>query len=630
MLTSLTALAVLAALALVALGVGARVMRALGLGDAPLPDRAPFALAIGLGCLAYGVLALGLLRLLFLPPVAAFLAILLALGARSAWMTVREAVGVLRRWRPREAGGALALGAIVFSVLALTLVAAVAPPSGSDWDGLSYHLADPAIYLRHRAIVPLFWESHSNFPFTVEMLYTLGLLLGSQGGARAFHWLFLVIACVALAAAWRRLWPDAPARARWLAPLILCTSPVVVWTATLAYNDLALLTFELLAGLGVLLWARTRHTGWLWAGALCLGFALGTKMTALVQALLLAPLVVAAGVQSKSGWRRAIRHALAWGAIAMGIGAPWYVKSYLWTGNPVYPFFYSLFPGTRYWNAQIAESYARHQAEFGVGHTWKHLLSAPWDLVAHAHRFTDGAGAFPVLFGSLGPAFLALAPAVLLLRRRDRLAAGMLVYAAAYGAVWFHLSQQTRYLMPVLPWLALAGARGLTGLVQERRIARLPGFAAVGVPVAHALAIALLMAQPAWPVVTGRIPAAEYLRSTFDLYPMCEYINAYLPQDARILLIHEVRGFYLERDYLWGNQGHHDAIPWTRFRNEAAMRRFLHEELGVTHVLVNHRILPRDAGVPKGAWERPLWDAIRAGTLVPEHEDRGFCLYSVQ
>ncbi len=60
------------------------------------------------------------------------------------------------------------------------------------------------------------------------------------------------------------------------------------------------------------------------------------------------------------------------------------------------------------------------------------------------------------------------------------------------------------------------------------------------------------------------------------------------------------------------------------------MRRFLREELGVTHVLINHRILPREATVPETAWEHPLWEAIGAGTLVPEYEDRGFCLYAMQ
>lgn len=613
-----------------ALGVGARLLRGLGLAGAPLAVRGPFALGIGLGCLAYGVLALGLLQLLTLLPVLLLLGALLALGAGPGWELLREAGRALRQWRPRQAGVSLLLGTAVAALLLLALVAALAPPAGSDWDGLSYHLADPAIYLRHGGLVYLFWESHSNFPFTVEMLYTLGLLFGSPGGARAFHWLFLALACLTLAGAWRHLWPEAPARARWLAPLLLCSAPVVLWSATLAYNDLALLTFELLALYGVWLWARTGRAGWLWAGALCLGFALGTKMTAMAQALLLAPLVLAVALQAKAGLAAALRRTAAWGGLAAAVGAPWYIKSYVWTGNPVYPFFFSLFPNTRHWNAAIAESYAKHQAEFGCGHGLGHLLTAPWDLLAHAERFTDGQGAFPILFGSLGPAFLALAPAVLLLRRRDRLALGMLLYATAYGFIWFHLSQQTRYLMPALPVLALAAARGLTGLIEERRMARLPGFAAAAVPVAHAFAIALLLAGPAWPVVSGRERVPDYLHRQFELYPLYTYINSHLPKDAKILLIHEVRGFYLERDYLWGNQGHHDAIPWTRFGNEERMRRFLREELGVTHVLINHRILPREATVPETAWEHPLWEAIGAGTLVPEYEDRGFCLYAMQ
>lgn len=625
----MTALLLVLILAAIAAGVGARLLRGLRLADEPLSDRFVFATALGLGCVAYAIFALGALQLFRPVPMLLLLAGLLAWAAAPALALVREAWAGLRAGCSSRSILSLALGAAVALLMGLALVAALAPPAGNDWDGLSYHLADPAIYLRRGGIVPLFWESHSNFPFTVEMLYTVALLAKSAGAARAIHWLYLVLACLTLASAWRRIWPEAAPGARWLAPLILCSSPIVLWSATVAYIDLALMAYELLALYGVVLWWKTGRTGWLWAGAIALGFALGTKMTGLLFLALLAPLVLAAGLRAKESWGGALRRVVAWGAIAVAIGAPWYVKSYLYTGNPVYPFFYHLFPNTRYWNADLAAIYAKHQDDdFGLGDTLAHLVSVPWDLLAHPDSFTDGAPAFRILFGSLGPAFLALAPIALFLRRRDPLAFGSLLFAAAYGVLWFHMTQQTRHLLPVAPLLALAAARGLSALVDERRFARFPGFGAAGVQAAHALLIGVLMAGPAWPVVTGRVPAHDYLRSTLDIYPICEYANECLPEDARLLLIHEVRGFYLERDYLWGNEGHHAAIPWSGFRDEVEMRRYLRQELGVTHVLVNHRIQPREAR-PEG-WERTLWEAIRAGTLEPVMEERGYCVYAVQ
>ncbi|MBI3945264.1 MAG: DUF2029 domain-containing protein [Armatimonadetes bacterium] len=669
------ALLILLVVSAIALGVGARALRGLGLEEEPAPDRACFALGIGLGCTAYGVLALGLVRQLAPIPVGVLLLGLAALGARPGLALAREGAASLRR---RGAGGsalaAVTGGALAFLLL-LALAAALAPPSGGDWDGLSYHLADPAIYIRRRGIVYLFWESHSNFPFTVEMLYAIGLLLKSPEGARLFHWLYLALACLTLASAWRRLWPDAPPGARWLAPLLLAATPMLFWCATVAYIDLALMAYTLLALYATWLWARTARGGWLWASGICLGLALGVKMTGGLTALLLAPVVLVIG------WRAgaAVRSLLAWGGIAAAVAAPWYIKSYLYTGNPVYPFFYHLFPQTRYWNAGIAATYAEHQAGFGLGRGLRHLLAAPWDLVAHPDRFSDGPASFQILFESTGPALLALAPAVLLLRRRDPLAWGMLLFTAVYGLIWFHLTQQTRYLVPVFPLLALVGARGLCGLGvgsaaregparertrpgaparRERRarsgtrrapagppvaaqeppmkpggdglgIARLAGAGTVGITVAAVLLSGLLIVEPALPVVLGRESREAYLSRTLDVYPVCAYANAALPPDARVMLIHEVRGLYLERDYLWGNEGHHARIPWQEFADEAEMRRFLRRELGVTHVLINHHILAKDARPGKGSWERTLWEAIHAGTLAPEYEARGFSLHAL-
>ncbi len=646
--------------ALIALGAGARLLRALGLAEEPAAERICFSLALGLGCIAYGVLALGLLHLLSLGPVLALLAGSAVLAARPAAQLLRAGFrgvgGALRGSvpsdrsyrsdlsdgggrparpglppaRPRPSLVAVVAGGSLALLLLGALVAALAPPT--DWDGLSYHLADPAIYLRHRGIVPLFWESHSNFPFTIEMLYTVALLFKSAAAARVFHWLFVVLIALTLAGAWRRLWPDASAGARWLAPLLFCSAPVVLWSATVAYSDLALTAYELLALYGVWLWSRTGRTGWLWAGALCLGFALGSKMTALLQAGMLAPVVLAIALRLKAGAAPALRLTAAWAGIAAAVGSPWYIKSYLYTGNPVYPFLHNLFPGTRYWTAQNAADYAYTQGNFGIGHTWRHLLMAPWDLVAHADRFTDGRGAFAVLFGAMGPAFLALAVAVLLLRRRDAIAAGLLLYAGVYGLLWFHMSEQTRYLMPVLPLLALAGARALCGLAAERRVSLYPGALVAVVQAGLALATAWwLLAAPALPVVTGRESQRDYLARHLDVYPIYDYINAVLPENARILLIQETRGFYLEREYLWGNQGHHNLIPWLQFPDEREMRAFLRDKLGVTHVLINHAGAPRSQP-PMGPehWERTLWDALRVGTLSPLHDERGWTIYAME
>ena len=358
------------------------------------------------------------------------------------------------------------------------------------------------------------------------MLYTVALL-PKAGAARAIHWLYLVLACLTLASAWRRIWPEAAPGARWLAPLILCSSPIVLWSATVAYIDLALMAYELLALYGVVLWWKTGRTGWLWAGAIALGFALGTKMTGLLFLALLAPLVLAAGLRAKESWGGALRRVVAWGAIAVAIGAPWYVKSYLYTGNPVYPFFYHLFPNTRYWNADLAAIYAKHQDDdFGLGDTLAHLVSVPWDLLAHPDSFTDGAPAFRILFGSLGPLSGARTYRALL-RRRDRSRSGRSFRGSLRRALVPHDAADRT---------PAGGTAAGTGAAQTRArwlttpVHTLSGVWRRGVQAAHALLIGVLMAGP-WPV-TGRVPH-DYLQTPSTSIRL-RYANECLPEDARL------------------------------------------------------------------------------------------------
>jgi hypothetical protein len=67
-------------------------------------------------------------------------------------------------------------------------------------------------------------------------------------------------------------------------------------------------------------------------------------------------------------------------------------------------------------------------------------------------------------------------------------------------------------------------------------------------------------AAPAVPVAVGLESQTDYLKG-FDLYRASEFINKELPRDARVALLGETRGFYIDRDYLWADSGHNAIVP---------------------------------------------------------------------
>lgn len=633
-----------------ALGFGEgwlRLLRAPERGDALRPIQA---VALGLGTLAYITLALGLLG--FLGPVP--LGILLAVGflapvayrARGRRAPARvipppAALAQTERW--------LSLALLSFAGLlgAITLVSALAPVGGADWDSLSYHLAAPKIYLREGRISMLAYDSHTNFPFTMEMLYTLGLAFGGASGAKLIHWAAGWLTAAAVGVWTSRLVVGGRRVPAWtgpLASLAFATMPIVLWEMGTAYVDLGTALFQFLALAAAVDAARVpdhevhgsssdagpevgdkatepgeppqsiartpQLSGLVLAGILS-GFALGTKMTALIQFGLIGlgllwVLARSSGINRK--W--ALQGVLGFGVAGLLVASPWYLKSWLWVHNPVYPFFYSLFPHSFSWTREAAEAYNGEQKTFGLGKGPRELGLMLWNLAVHGRAFfINERTLLGDKIGSLGPLWIGLLPLLCWTRKLDRRVLPVLLYGLASLGVWFLLTQQTRYLAPVFAPLAVVVA------VTVAALPTVPLRAGAGAFAFLAMVFSLWMHQPvaqvSLQVVTGQVTERELLSQSLQgLYEASEWVNT-LPRTSRVAMYQEARGYYIDRNYFWANPLQHNMIPYDRLADgnglAGELRRF-----GITHVLVNYDFCH---GVEASPWYRLLMDAIRRERL---------------
>jgi hypothetical protein len=627
---------------LLAAAAGAQLLDWLGVRLPHAAERFSFGAALGLGVLAYGVLFLGLAGQLTRPALLGLVIVVGLLGAvqllRLARAAAREAQAwMLRRWT-WEDWVALGLVAFCLTMAFLTLLAAMSPPSDLDWDGLTYHLAAPRLFLRHHAIHPIEYDSHSNFPFTVEMLFLLGLAGGGAAGAKLFHWAAAWLTALAIAV-WvsRHLHSsDRPGQAPppWAGPLaaaLWMSIPLCAWEAGTAYIDLgtALFQFNALATLTRALGheARRRHgieLRWTLVAGVLTGFALGTKATALLQFGLLGLALVV--VALRSGKRTAWWGVLAFGGAALLVGSPWYIKSYIWTNNPVYPFLYSLFPGSIHWNKAFDEAYRHEQQSFGrPGHTLLDIFRAPWDLAFHGRDFfiTTQRRLLWDRWASLSPLAVALPPLALYARRPGRRALLFLLYALLSMVAWWFLSQQSRYLLPVYAPLAAAGV-GIVLSLPDRMLRRAAlGFC--GVSMAVGLGFAAQMALPGWERLVNGMSDEEYLSQTLpSLYPAVQFVDS-LPRQSRIAMYQDTRGYYFTRDYLWANPGQHDLIPYDQLHNGGELVEYLRRHFGITHVLVNLS-LSKPEDVEAAPWWQLLESAAAMGRLQPVFQSRSDAL----
>jgi hypothetical protein len=175
------ALGLLGLILLLAGGLGRKVLLWLRLeGLTPL-EKALFGLPVGLGILAYGVLALSLVGTLKLWTMLLWLAV----AGLWSWREWSEIVGRLpgwlveQSWRWRRLSLEKRLLLLVISlILILAMAQALTPPW--NYDGLMYYLQAPRLFLKAERIVLLSDIWQANGPFTIQMLYMLGLAGGSD------------------------------------------------------------------------------------------------------------------------------------------------------------------------------------------------------------------------------------------------------------------------------------------------------------------------------------------------------------------------------------------------------------------------------------------------------------------
>jgi len=589
--------------------------------DASTSERAALAGGLSLALCAYVIFFFGLAGHLRVGISVTGAMLLLGgmVGAKSVWVDLRGA-------RPNP------WALVLLPFLAIAVLAAMSPPLVLDWDSLAYHLALPKLWLQADRVQSYPYDHHSYFPQLMEMLFTAAHWVGGYGAAKLMHtWtsVLTVLACAGFAA--RR--SSRPA-AIWAA-LAVSACPLALWESGTAYIDMASALYTALAMFLLADVIQKPTTTLLVLVAVCAGLTAATKYNGLLTVLLLAAICVFAVRGSR------LRAPLIVLVVGLLVPAPWYVRTYLETDNPVYPFAYEVFGG-KYWSAENAAIYRGEQVSFGVGRAPWELARIPWDLTVRPERYLNQGG----VIGTLGVPLL-LAPFLLgFARARPRAYWLLLSFCALNLAAWFWLSQQSRYVLALAPLLAVA-----VGWSAEEPVSPVRVWTRLSVVVqALVTLIVFTLAAPSVGLVSPfeaatvafRSPRSEwvheYLSERSSLYRAARAINA-MEGVEKIAFYDEVLGYYFDKPYVWANPGHHTLIPYDRLHSGRELALELHRQ-GFSHVLLNVSNLPRelrDEWLPmllSGStrypdpgrverWRIQLGEAVQEGLLTPEQPQPG-------
>jgi hypothetical protein len=238
------------------------------------------------------------------------------------------------------------------------------------------------------------------------------------------------------------------------------------------------------------------------------------------------------------------------------------------------------------WNAQLAAQFQGFMSRIGMSHSFREYFLLPERVIL------SGGPRYEQFGGQVGRFWIALLPVVLVVSWKDAVVRRCAVPAFVYFVCWAVSSEQTRYLIPILPLLAAAAAIA---------IARLPGIRS-DASASRALRWALGTAAGVYLVVS----AAPYLsdsRTWLEQYrlhpramrqagmlPVYDYINERLPQDARLMFLNTNHGFFCKREYIadsFFEASQLNTLLLGPARTEADIAGVLRSE-HITHILVWH------------------------------------------
>jgi hypothetical protein len=424
--------------------------------------------------------------------------------------------------RADRAGVYLACAALA-CYAALYLINALAPET--EPDAMAYHLGLTSEYVRLGGF-PSRVGFYEMLPQGLEMLFVPAFAFGQHSAAKLVHFAFLLATVPLMLRIGRRL--ELPAGIALAAAVLYFCAPVTGITGTSAYTDAGGVFFTLATFYLLLVWRDTRDVRYLAPAGIAAGSCYAIKFPGGLVAVLAVAFVVAVepGVRVR-------QLALLTGA-ALAMAAPWILRDVIMTGNPVAPQFNRLFPNP-YFHASMEKQLA---AALG---SW--LGIPPWRV---PYELTAG-GAFA---GTLGPVFFALPLGLLALSKR----AGRLCWmAAALLAVPWFWNSGARFLMPALPFLALALALALAMYLPRQALWLCVAVQAVACwpqifGLYHREFSWRLKGIP-WRAALRIEPERDYLESLYGYRVAC-MVQDHTPPGARLFSLISVPAAYMDREAL--------------------------------------------------------------------------------
>ena len=545
-----------------------------------------------------------------------------------------------KHWNNKIITSLLYIVISVFVIIELFLN--LTPPVSRD--ALIHHLAIPKLWLMHGGFYEMPWASFSYYPMNIDLLYLIPLYFKNDIVPKFIHFAFGfgtgLLVYQYLGKRFGRNWGL-------LGFLIFFSTPVVVRLSTTAYVDLGMVFFSTASILAWIKWRDENYKDlkWFILSAVCMGLAAGSKYNALIAWFFLNLMVVYYYSRDTKKELKSVKYGVVFFLVTLLIVSPWFIKNYIQTGNPIYPLLNHLFNFLGHTGeaggavAATADSnwasniFQRRELMFG-DNFWETLF-IPLRI------FFQGKDSSPQYFdGVLNPILVVMLPFAFLKKDYSRDKIFFLLFSAFFLLMACFLTIiRVRYIMPIIPFMAILSVMGIRNLVEwADGLSRPTGH--IGIITISSITVILIafnflylkdyfsIIKPAR-YVFHQEARDEFLARNIGSYPAVKYINENLPDDSRIFFMFlGRRGYYLDRSYYYdssfGMKTINGMVKASKDRHD--FQEYL-QSLESTHILMrtclfnkylhdnfSEETIARFMGVAKEYW-RPIYVSNRYAVM---------------
>ncbi len=437
----------------------------------------------------------------------------------------------------------------------VNLIGTLAPELA--YDALWYHLTLPKLYLEQHKLffIPGGLMYYSAMPKLGEVFYIGALSIGGDTMAKLSHFTFGLLTCFAIYGATRMFLPKLIAV---IAVIIFYSNLVVAWESTTAYIDLIRAFFEVLSLWAFMTWWKLNNNRWLFLSAIMLGFAISSKVLATGSLILFCILIILKFFRAKKINFSLIKTLIIYIFLSLIVPLPWFIFSYITTGNPVYPFFSSIY-------AISPEPFLLHQI---VNDIMEIFLFAP---------------------DPVSPLYLIFSPLILISFLKLKTEIKIVSVYVLFAIIIWYFTPRTgggRFILPYLPALSILCA-GVLYEINKRGMKFVYKFCLYTIIFISLVTITYRMAASIkyLPVLMGQETKHEFLSNHLnfafgDFYDTDNYFSHNLKANDVVLLYGFHNLYYVEFRFIdssWVKSG--DRFNYVALQKIDLPQRFKHWQL---------------------------------------------------